>query len=1055
MSRIFTETFESSEYDNANWSETTGTGRTVDGDDTTGPGGAGPRTGTYCLYCENVGYGGTVSYTTNDTDIADNTNPWYLRTYFAFNANTTDFADTEKFAWFKTNGNWTSFMLLENDGDVYKIYYRFYSTSDYQYHNSATFTVTQNTWYKIELHGNDTTNYWELKVDGVTIDSEGNHSSLTFRGDIDYIDLGLEGQFSGTPECEVWFDDVAINDHGWVEAPVYYSVSPYGTGDLQTEVTDLEITISDGVAVLTDSGGEGGNGVQTGNIGVGCEIEYNSIKCYISEVINAYTFRVITATGLTPANQAATDVTSIHHVFETLQTAYNSLDQSSYLNNSSFVSADVVVNLVCYADHDDQTAATRLLANARTMDDTHYLKIYTPNTAAECIYDCSGVGTYQRHDGKWNTDAFHVIDTYGSGVFDVRDTHVRLEGIQALDTYTGATSTFYFEHTSGEIYIEKCIAKGQASGAQRGIGSMSTGGTLYVSNNLVYDIDGTGLYLRGTGLTAYVYNNTVYGCSEYGVRMREAVAHWKNNIFYNNSLADMFETSGSNTVNYCLSSDSTANTWSGEGNVEDANLVFANSGESDFHLASGDTDARGAGTILSGESNYPISVDIDGETRLAWDIGADEFSSGVGTETIFAFGISGQQSMGSPGFTGIIAAAPSVQSISDFGAVNFTASFDVSSVVPIAGLGIAALSCPILTTSVDPVRETGEPGLSATIQAISTSPASQTGDLELTAILNAIGLSSASQIGSPELVAALQAINVDPSSQVGLANLTAIIQAISTDPSSQVGSPDLVAILQSFAVQSISGLGIPELVELASQIRATSVVPSRRETGEPGLTGVIGTSSVFHDSVVGEPVFLAVLTTTGVQQLRGVGEPALSAIEGLISILGAVQRKSAMGSPGLTASIAPPSVAGESNVGSPDLTATLTASGVGRTPVIGSIDLSAILSASSVSRVFGIGEGSLAAIISASSVDKVSVVGDPDLVAMLQAIGVPGTSSVGLPSISSVVFDIIRALSVAPKSSVGTPRIVLLSIYPAGYIFPLVEIDVDLSEISLIVDVGE
>ena len=54
-------------------------------------------------------------------------------------------------------------------------------------------------------------------------------------------------------------------------APVFYSLSPYGTGDIKVAA---DISISGGIATLTEA--------QTGNIGVGCDIEYNSLHAYIA-----------------------------------------------------------------------------------------------------------------------------------------------------------------------------------------------------------------------------------------------------------------------------------------------------------------------------------------------------------------------------------------------------------------------------------------------------------------------------------------------------------------------------------------------------------------------------------------------------------------------------------------------------------------------------------------------------------------------------------------------------------------------------------------------------
>jgi hypothetical protein len=61
-------------------------------------------------------------------------------------------------------------------------------------------------------------------------------------------------------------------------------------------------------------------------------------------------------------------------------------------------------------------------------------------------------------------------------------------------------------------------------------------------------------------------------------------------------------------------------------------VTFENEGADDFHLGSGDSEARGNGTDLStdGDGQLNISDDIDGDARSAWDIGADEFVAAGG-----------------------------------------------------------------------------------------------------------------------------------------------------------------------------------------------------------------------------------------------------------------------------------------------------------------------------------------------------------------------------------------------------------------------------------------
>ena len=82
------------------------------------------------------------------------------------------------------------------------------------------------------------------------------------------------------------------------------------------------------------------------------------------------------------------------------------------------------------------------------------------------------------------------------------------------------------------------------------------------------------------------------------------------------------------TGDYNIGSDATA---PGENSIDnvDEDDIYTNtgSGTEDLHLKSDATDASGAGDDLSAS----FTIDIDGQTRVDWDIGADEFISGAPT----------------------------------------------------------------------------------------------------------------------------------------------------------------------------------------------------------------------------------------------------------------------------------------------------------------------------------------------------------------------------------------------------------------------------------------
>jgi hypothetical protein len=150
--------------------------------------------------------------------------------------------------------------------------------------------------------------------------------------------------------------------------------------------------------------------------------------------------------------------------------------------------------------------------------------------------------------------------------------------------------------------------------------------------------------------------------------------------------------------------------------------------------------------------------------------------------------------------------------------------------------------------------------------------------------------------------------------------------------------------------------------------------------------------------------------------------------------------------------ISPIGILSTKAVGESELTAVLTAENLPSTASLGESHLTATLTASEVSRASAVGDPQLAATISASSLSRVPVVADPQLLAVLSSLGVPVKRSVGEPSTATV--DILSAINILRKSGVGEPKLVFVSIYPSGYVFPLVEISIDLSEIELDVEVS-
>ena len=169
-------------------------------------------------------------------------------------------------------------------------------------------------------------------------------------------------------------------------ANVYYSVSPYGTGDIKTGTPTC--TISSGVMTISTA--------QTGNIGQGCRITYDTSKvCYISQVNSSTSFNVITATGGTPSDEGSSvDVNSIAHEYASMQDAETGFTDADHINTTSINSFAGIVYIPCYYDHDDNTLETnRLIVSGFISNDDYYIEFYTPTGGTQSINN-------QRHPGK-------------------------------------------------------------------------------------------------------------------------------------------------------------------------------------------------------------------------------------------------------------------------------------------------------------------------------------------------------------------------------------------------------------------------------------------------------------------------------------------------------------------------------------------------------------------------------------------------------------------------------------------------------------------------------
>lgn len=183
------------------------------------------------------------------------------------------------------------------------------------------------------------------------------------------------------------------------------------------------------------------------------------------------------------------------------------------------------------------------------------------------------------------------------------------------------------------LEIERCLF--EKFGKTAAITLQREGMNGYIANNIVRDCIDHGIYI-GYRSARWAYNNTCVN-NKWGIYLyrnhSSADLTLKNNVCTGNTTADYDELNALGTVTALnnISSDGTATAWGGTGNQINQTVTYVDDSAAvgDFHLDDTDTGAKGKGLDLSSDPEYPITDDIDGETRSApWDCGADQTSGG-------------------------------------------------------------------------------------------------------------------------------------------------------------------------------------------------------------------------------------------------------------------------------------------------------------------------------------------------------------------------------------------------------------------------------------------
>ena len=245
-----------------------------------------------------------------------------------------------------------------------------------------------------------------------------------------------------------------------------------------------------------------------------------------------------------------------------------------------------------------------------------------------------------RHEGVWSDSKVRLF-SYGSNIITMTGSvqYLHLEGLQfyqapADDWDYGVQFENGDSSGNGWIKVIDCIFRQVSTAHYVGIIGIEIGwsASLYAINNIFYGFKTTGSNCEAIALwntNAWIFNNTFHDCVRAIHVGLDGTATLKNNLFSACTTDIYKDGTGTQADTYSATTNDNTKGLTPAGTGNRFSQTFSFVGAPDFHLASNDGGAKGYGTNLYNDADFPFQTDIDGQDRggsgSQWDIGADEY----------------------------------------------------------------------------------------------------------------------------------------------------------------------------------------------------------------------------------------------------------------------------------------------------------------------------------------------------------------------------------------------------------------------------------------------